>query len=66
MRVHPGQSVVPEYRHTNFKICMVFLTVGFARERAEKRLDLKSLKGQGPVGARGPEFLSLRLPLKAL
>jgi hypothetical protein len=48
---------------------MVFLTAGFVLETAEERLNLNSLKGQryaeelqDPV----PEFLSLRLPLKAL
>jgi hypothetical protein len=42
--VHPGLSAVPEHRHTIFEICMVFLTAGFARETAEKRLNLKSLR----------------------
>jgi hypothetical protein len=48
---------------------MVFLTIGFARETAEKRLDLKSLKGQTKAEERAddvPELLSLRHPLKAL
>ena len=47
---------------------MVFLTVGFARETAEERLDLKSFKGQTKaeeLGTPCPELLSLRLPLKA-
>ena len=48
---------------------MVFLTAGFARETVEKRLDLKSLKGQTKAEELAdvvPELLSLRLPLKAL
>ena len=48
---------------------MVFLTAGFARETAEKRLDLKTLKGQTKdeeLADDVPELLSLRLPLKAL
>ena len=48
---------------------MVFLIAGFARETAEERLDLKSLKRQTKaeeLGTRGPELLSLRLSLKAL
>jgi hypothetical protein len=48
---------------------MVFLTAGFARETAEKRLDPKSLKRQTQaeeLGTPGPELLSLRLSLKAL
>jgi hypothetical protein len=48
---------------------MVFLTASFTRETAEKRLDLKSFKTQTKaeeLGARGPEFLSVRLPLKVL
>ena len=48
---------------------MVFLTAGFARETAEKRLDLKSLKGQTKaeeVGDHVSNLPSLRLPLKAL
>jgi hypothetical protein len=47
----------------------MFLTAGFARETAEKRLDLKSLKGQTKAEELGtPDFhlLSLRQPLKAL
>ena len=52
-----------------FSICMVFLTESFARETAEKRLDLKSLKRQTKaeeLGQQLPQFLSLRLSLKAL
>ena len=48
---------------------MVFLTVGFVGVFPEKRLELKSLKGQTKteeLGAPRPELLSLRLPLKAL
>ena len=48
---------------------MVFLTAGFAREMAEKRLHLKGLKGQTKaeeLGAPCPELLGLRLHLKAL
>ena len=48
---------------------MVFLTAGFARETAEKRLDLKSRKGQTKAEMLTddvPELLSLRVPLKAL
>jgi hypothetical protein len=48
----------------------VFSTVGFARVFFEKRLELKSLKGQTNAeeeeGPPGPFLLSLRLPLKAL
>jgi hypothetical protein len=46
---------------------MVFLTPGFTRETAEKRLDLKSLKGwtkAEELGAWGPALLSLRPSLK--
>ena len=46
---------------------MVFLTAGFARERAEKWLDLKSLKRQTKaeeLGALCLQLLSLRLSLK--
>ena len=67
--MHPGRSAVPEYCHTNFLICMVFLTAGFPRVFPEKRLELKSFKGwtkAEELGARGPELLSLRPPLKAL
>ena len=48
---------------------MVFLTTGFARVFPEKRLELKSLKGQTKAEeeeTRDPFLLSLRLPLKAL
>ena len=48
---------------------MVFLTTVFARETAEKRLDLKSLKGwtkAEELADRVPELLSLRISLKAL
>ena len=48
---------------------MVFLIAVFARETAEKRLDLKSLKKQTKdeeLGTPCPELLSLRLSLKAL
>jgi hypothetical protein len=48
---------------------MVFLTAHFARETADERLDLKSLKGQmktEELQTPCPELLSLRLPLKAL
>ena len=48
---------------------MVFSTAGFAPVVLEKRLDLKSLKGQmkaEELGAQGPKLLSLHLPLKAL
>ena len=48
---------------------MVFLTVGFPPETAEKRLDLNSLQGQTKaeeLGDRVRELLTLRLPLKAL
>jgi hypothetical protein len=48
---------------------MVFITAGFARETAEKWLDLKSLKRQTQaeeLGTPGRELLSLRLFLKAL
>jgi hypothetical protein len=49
---------------------MVFLTAGFARVFPEKRLELKSLKGQTKAEELGDllvlELLSLRLPLKAL
>ena len=67
--MHPGWSAVPEYRHTIFfRICIIFLTASFGREMAEKRLDLKSLKGQTKAEELGPlwlELLSLRLTLKA-
>jgi hypothetical protein len=48
---------------------MVFLTAGFGSVVLEKRLKLKSLKGQTKaeeLRAPCPELLSLRLPLKAL
>ena len=48
---------------------MVFSAAGFARVFPEKRLELKSLKGQTKteeLGTRSPELLSFRLPLKAL
>jgi hypothetical protein len=48
---------------------MVFSAAGFARVFSKKRLELKSLKGQTKaeeLGAPCPEFLRLRLPLKAL
>jgi hypothetical protein len=48
---------------------MVFLTTGFPPGTAEKRLDLKSLKGQTKTRQLGdpvPELLSLRLPIKAV
>ena len=48
---------------------MVFLTAGFARGTAEKRLELKSLKGWAKAEEeepRGPFLLSLRPSLKAL
>ena len=67
--MHAGRFAVPEYHHTSFQICMVFLTASFAQETAEIWLDLKSLKGQTKteeLGPRWPELLSLRLPLKAL
>jgi hypothetical protein len=47
---------------------MVFSTAGFARVFPEKRLELKSLKGQTKaeeLGNQVPELLSLRLSLKA-
>ena len=47
---------------------MVFLTAGFPPETAEKRLDLKGLKGWTKAeGLRTqcPELLSLRPSLKA-
>jgi hypothetical protein len=44
--VHLGGSAVPEYRHTIFKICVVFLTTGFGSVFPKKRLELKSLKGR--------------------
>ena len=48
---------------------MGFSTAGFPRVFPEKRLELKSLKGQTKVEELGdpvPDLLSLRLPLKAL
>jgi hypothetical protein len=48
---------------------MVFLTADFAPVFSEKRLELKSLKGQTKaeeVGDRVPKLLSLRLSLDAL
>ena len=48
---------------------MVFSTAGFAGVCPEKRLELKSLKGQTKAEELGdlvPERLSFRLPLKAL
>jgi hypothetical protein len=48
---------------------MVFLTASFARVFPEKRLEIKSLKGQTKteaVGDPAPELLSVRLSLKAL
>ena len=48
---------------------MVFLTAGFGSVFPEKRLELKSLKGQTKAeeeGTPGPFLLSLRLHLKAL
>jgi hypothetical protein len=48
---------------------MVFSTSGFARVFLEKQLELKSLTEQTKteeLGDRVPEFLSLRLPPKAL
>ena len=48
---------------------MAFSTAGFAGVFPEKRLKLKSLKGQTKteeLGDRAPELLSLRLSLKAL
>jgi hypothetical protein len=69
--VHPvGGAVcgsgVPPYDFLN---CMVFLTACFARVFPEKRLELKSLKGQTKAqdkGTPGPFLLNLRLSLKAL
>jgi hypothetical protein len=48
---------------------MVFLTTGFARIFLEKRLELKSFKGQTTaeeLGDQVPELCSLRLPLKTI
>jgi hypothetical protein len=48
---------------------MVFSTLGFVRETAEKRLDLKSFKGKTKaeeLRTPGPELLSFRLAIKAL
>jgi hypothetical protein len=48
---------------------MVFSAASFARVFPEKRLELKSLKGQTKpeeLEDQVPELLSLRLPLKAL
>ena len=48
---------------------MVVLSAGFARVFPEKRLELKSFKGQTKAeeeGTPGPFLLSLRLSLKAL
>jgi hypothetical protein len=59
---------VPEYRHTIFLICVVS-TACFGSILLEKRLELKSLKGQTKaeeLEARCPELLSLRVPIKAL
>ena len=56
-------------RFLKILIWMVFLTTGFARETAEKRLELKSRKGQTKAAELGPrwrELLSLRLALKAI
>jgi hypothetical protein len=47
---------------------MVFLSGGFPRETAEKRLDLKSLKGwtkTEELRTRGPELVSLRPSINA-
>jgi hypothetical protein len=48
---------------------MVFSTTSFPPIFCEKRLELKSLKGQTKaeeLGDRVPELLSLRLSLKAI
>jgi hypothetical protein len=48
---------------------MVFPAAGFPWVFSEKRLELKSLKGQTKteeLGDQVPVLLSLRLPLKAL
>jgi hypothetical protein len=70
--VHPEPAVlstIPEHHHTIFKICMVFLTRSFVSERAEKRLEIKSLKGPSKaedLRAPCPEFFSFRPSLKVL
>jgi hypothetical protein len=48
---------------------MVFSTAGFSPVFPEKRLELKSLKGQTKaeeLGGPCPNLLSFRLPLEAL
>ena len=70
-RVQPRWSAVPEHRPTIFLNLYGILNSGFRTSFFfffEKRLDLKSLKGQlkaKELGDQVSELLSFRLPLKA-